>query len=70
MTIDPAALSMPPPYASAPLPPSPPGLPLTPDIPSAPLAPLAPYAVLFSTCTAVSVTVPPEFKSPPPSPWT
>ena len=77
---NPAWLKIPPPCASVPSPPEPPEPAIkppprmpVPPVPCRPRAPLLPTAMLFATTTEVSVTWPPEFKSPPPSsawpPW-
>ena len=69
MVSDPAELKIPPPRPSVPsipLPPSPPTRP--PPEPTAPSVPFLPAATLFRMVTEESVTWPPVFKIPPPSP--
>ena len=60
------ALKIPPPKAS---PPTPPGVPGFPPVPFKPAVPAAPAAMLFTTCTEVSVSLAPALlRIPPPSP--
>ena len=66
---EPAALKIAPPSPTVPALPAPPAPPVCePAAPFAPVAPFLPTATLSKSCTDVSVTAPPEFRIPPPSP--